>query len=136
MACGGSQAPTTSPSAAAPQPVSSGASLVRSPCVLHAGGGKSSGHRDADGGAGLASASCWFGAECFVTPGHANAGDGFVDVSCEDTACKCEWHTPGSEPPIRTSFTLEAVPGDSDTCRRLLVERCMVGMRIESSDAG
>jgi hypothetical protein len=84
----------------------------------------------------LASASCWFGAECFVTPGHANAGDGFVDVSCEDTACKCEWHTPGSEPPIRTSFTLEAVPGDSDTCRRLLVERCMVGMRIESSDAG
>jgi len=133
IACGGSQTQTTSSS---PQPASSGASLVRSPCVLNAGGGKSSGHRDPDGGGALASASCWSDAECFVTPGQTTAGDGFVSVSCEDTSCSCEWRTPGSDPPLRVPFTLDAVPGDSDTCRKLLVERCMVGMRLVSSDAG
>jgi hypothetical protein len=135
IACGGPQSQATSSSTAA-QPASSGARLVTSPCVLNAGGGKSAGHRDADGGGSVASASCWFGAECFETPGQAKAGDGFVGVSCEDTACQCEWRTPASEPPLHESFTLAAVPGDSDTCRRLLVDRCMVGMRLASPDAG
>jgi len=135
VACGGPQTQGTSPSPAA-QPATNGARLVTSPCVLDAGGGKSSGHRDPDGGGTVASASCWFGAECFETPGQTRAGDGFVGVSCEDTACQCEWRTPASDPPLRTPFTLDAVPGDPDACRHLLVERCMVGMHLDSSDAG
>jgi hypothetical protein len=89
-------------------------------------------HRDA----GTLSASCWYDAECFETPGQTQAGDGFVSVSCEETACQCEWRTPGSDPPLRAAFTLDAVPAAADVCRNVLLDRCMIGMRLYSGDAG
>jgi hypothetical protein len=113
-----------SPSSTPPRPVSSGAALVTSPCVLHAGSFSSRRRKPS----GEVHASCNFGAECFTAHGVETPGDGFVAVACEDTACYCEWSTPKMEDPLREPFSLDALP-DHDTCKTELLRRCMRGMR-------
>lgn len=68
--------------------------------------------------------------------GQTHSGDGFVGVTCEETSCRCEWSAPTQDAPLRAPFTIEALPSDAGACRRLLVERCMIGMRLDSRDAG
>ncbi len=127
----GSTSSAASSSASSPAPsasssLSAGARLVRSPCVLHAGSRRVKGGRDAK----ARHTSCNFGAECIAIHGKATPGDGFVGASCEDAACQCEWSEPLSDTPLRESFTLDAIPTAADACQRLLVERCMRGMRL------
>lgn len=118
----GSAAPSTSASTS--EPASPGAAIVTSPCVLHAGTSRSQKSKST----GVVHASCSFGAECFVAHGVDTPGDGFVAVSCEDTACYCEWSKPYTDDAVREPFSLDAPPG-SDTCRTELLRRCMRGMR-------
>ncbi len=143
IACGATQPPSTSvptptptPTATAtstPDPVlGNGAHLITSPCVVHAGSAHRSSHKDSRADASVTSMSCNFGAECFVVAGQPHAGDGFVSVTCEDTACRCEWTTPTAPAPLREPFTLAKAPDDSAACKRLLVERCMKGVPLQS----
>ncbi len=120
-ACGGGRA----------SPTSKGAALVTTPCVLHAGDAR--GSRGPDG---KEHASCSFNAECVAEPGETRPGDGFVTVACEDLECQCEWSAAGSGKTDHETFTLDALPRESATCRTLLLERCMKGMQLHDADAG
>jgi hypothetical protein len=62
-------------------------------------------------------------------------GDGFVRVACTDLACACEWTRPHADPPLRATFELDALPDGDDACKRLLLERCMRGMRLAPSES-
>jgi hypothetical protein len=50
-------------------------------------------------------------------------------------ACACEWTRPHADPPLRATFELDALPDGDDACKRLLLERCMRGMRLAPSES-
>jgi hypothetical protein len=129
-ACGGQQAVvTSSPPVADAGPTP--ASLVTTPCVLHAGSAR--GHRDSSGRTG---GSCSFGAECFREPGHTAPGDGFVGLTCDETSCSCEWTAAADGGTLRAAFSVAAACADAETSQRLFMEHCMVGLTLYRDDAG
>jgi hypothetical protein len=113
-------------------PAGDPALLITTSCVLHAGGGERSSNTDGV----ITRANCWFNAECMTVPGEAHPGDGFVDLECKLSACRCEWrmahanHPGGDEMTLSSSFTIPS-PCVGDMARDLLVERCIRGAGLK-----
>jgi hypothetical protein len=116
------------------------AGAITAPCVLHAGDSHHNRReiRNANGEPGgvVESASCSFNAECVEEVGKVSAGDGDVGIDCTDRRCTCR-QTILSSPTTPTTFTFESDAPCSTTeeARRLLVENCMKGMKVEQRTA-
>jgi hypothetical protein len=108
---------------------------ITAPCVLHAGDSRR--HRrevlEPKGKVGsvVETARCSFNAECIWIQGRASPGDGNVELDCVERRCTCR-RTPLSAsaraPTIR--FQLDVPCGTEDQAERLLIERCMAGLKI------
>ena len=104
-----------------------GAAIVTTPCVLHAG--SSHAEHTPDGGA--QGVTCSVNAECVAVPGKPARGDGFVDVDCDGSACACTWQSAVTPPATRRDpFTHDHLPTEPDACKRVLIDRCLAGMKV------
>jgi hypothetical protein len=131
--------------AAASSDASAPARPVFAQCVLHAGGGDATVHRTRKPGeppdAGVieaAVARCWFNAECVAMHGHVTPTDGFVDLACAGTRCRCVLHSVAQprDPDVVESFEASDPCGDATRARELLLARCMTGMSMAPDEDG
>jgi hypothetical protein len=108
-------------------------------CVLHAGRAQANEH-EVRGPGGVPqpttqTGSCTFNAECIREPGQENAGDGFVELSCESNDCSCKLEPRGSatNAAIEFAFTTETACASTDRAKQLLLTHCMVGMKLANA---
>ena len=108
---------------------------ITAPCVLHAGDSRR--HRrevlnpKGKVGSVVKSARCSFNAECIWVQGKASAGDGNVELDCIKRRCTCRRTLLSASVPASTiAFQSEVPCGTADQAERLLIERCMTGLKI------
>lgn len=99
-------------------------------CVLHSGGSE---RKVAQG---VATSTCWFGAECIAHHGDAGPGDGFVDLTCTGADCVCALTPVFSKRPYTFRVHLPAPCGDTDAARAALLRYCLEGIEVSGVDAG
>jgi hypothetical protein len=111
-------------------------SEITAPCVLHAGGSRRH-HREVlkpkgKVGTVVESARCSFNAECIWIQGKASPGDGNVELDCVERRCTCRRRLlSGSAVGSTFAFESDLPCATADQAERLLIERCMTGMKIE-----
>jgi len=108
---------------------------ITAPCVLHAGDSRR--HRrevlkpKGKGGSVVESDRCSFNAECIWIQGVASPGDGNVELDCVARRCTCRRTLLSASMTASTiAFQSEVPCGTADQAERLLIERCMTGLKI------
>jgi hypothetical protein len=108
---------------------------ITAPCVLHAGDSRR--HRrevlkpTGKVGSVVESARCSFNAECIWIQGAASPGDGNVELDCVERRCTCRRTLLSASMTTSTiAFQSEVPCGTADQAERLLIERCMTGLKI------